>query len=88
MKARVFENPDGSVRIMRLNEKMRLKDESDDVFAARMFPIEQTKDISLSNLAFSDVDIASLPPGHVGRKDWKRKMIGGTMRVMIVKPQV
>ena len=88
MKARVFENSDGSVRIMRLNEKMRLPGELDEAFAARMFPIEQSKDVSLSNLAFSDVDIASLPPGHVDRKDWKRKMIGGTMRVMIVKPQV
>ena len=85
MKCRVFENPDGSVRIMRLNEKMRLIGESDDAFAARMFPVELAKDASLSGLAHSDVDDVDLPPGHTDRKNWKRVMRAGKMRVEVVK---
>ena len=85
MKARVFENIDGSVRIMRLNEKMRLVGESDDAFAVRMFPIEQAKDVSLSGLASSDVEMIDIPTSRADRKSWKRRIRAGRMRVEIVK---
>ena len=85
MKVRVFENLDGSIRIMKLNEKMRLKDESDDMFAARMFPIEQEKDVSLSGLVFSDIDQIDIPASRADRKNWRRSMRARKMRVEVVK---
>ena len=85
MKCRVFENPDGSVSIMRLNEKMRLQGESDDAFAVRMFPIEQEKNVSLSGLVFSDVEASDIPASRAFRKDFKRRMVAGKMRVEVVK---
>ena len=85
MKARVFEQLDGSVRIMRLNEKMRLTGESDDAFAARMFPIEQAKDVSLSGLVSSDVDAIGIPTSRADRKNFKLRMRAGKMRVEVVK---
>ena len=85
MKVRVFENPDGSVRVMRLNEKMRLPGESDDAFAARMFPIELAKDVSLVSLASSDVDEVDIPASRADRKNFKRRMVAGKMRVEVVK---
>ena len=85
MKARVFENPDGSVRIMKLNEKMRLPGESDEAFAARMFPTEAAKDSSLSTLTHYDVDEIDIPVSRVDRKYFKSKLRGGKMRVEVVK---
>ena len=85
MKVRVFENPDGSVRIMRLNEKMRLDGELDEAFAARMFPIEQEKDVSLSGLVSSDIDEIDIPASRVDRKNFKRIMRARKMRVEVVK---
>ena len=85
MKVRVFENLDGSVRIMRLNEKMRLDGELDESFAARMFPIEQEKDVSLSGLVSSDIDEIDIPASRVDRKNFKRIMRARKMRVEVVK---
>ena len=85
MKVRVFEKLDGSVRIMRLNEKMRLDGELDEAFAARMFPIEQAKDVSLSGLVSSDIDEIDIPASRVDRKNFKLRMRAGKTRVEVVK---
>ena len=85
MKVRVFEKLDGSVCIMRLNEKMRLDGELDEAFAARMFPIEQEKDVSLSGLVFSDIDQIDIPANRADRKDFRRRTSAGKMRVEVVK---
>ena len=85
MKVRVFENLDGSIRIMKLNEKMRLQGESDDAFAVRMFPIEVAKQSGLAGLVSSDIDEADIPASRTDRKNFKLRMRAGKMRVEVVK---
>jgi hypothetical protein len=76
---RVFQNPDGSVRIMRLNEKHRLPAETDDQFFAR----ETAKQPELGSLVFTDMDDVDLPASRAQRDKWR---VAG--RRVVVNPAV
>lgn len=61
MKVRVFQNSDGSVRILCLNPR-RPEGNLDK---------ETEKDTSLAGLPFVDVEQESLPPTHARRHAWR-----------------
>jgi hypothetical protein len=77
---RVFQNPDGSVRVMRLNEKHRLLAETDAQFFAR----ETAKQPELAALPFTDTDAADLPVSRAQRDKWR--VTGGRVRVDTTVP--
>lgn len=77
---RVFENPDGSVRVMRLNERHRLVGETD----AQFFGRETAKQPELTGLPFVDMDSADLPPNRADRYKWRLQ--GGRVRVDMTVP--
>jgi hypothetical protein len=87
MKRRVFEEASGYVRIMVLNEKLRLKGESDAAFAARMFPIETTKQPELVGLTFHDIDESDISTDRENRHKFRCKEQGGKM-VCVVDSKV
>jgi hypothetical protein len=64
---RVFQNPDGTVRIMRLNERRRRPGETDSQFFAR----ETAKQPELAGLSFTDVDDTTLPTSRGKRHAWR-----------------
>ena len=65
-KVRVFENPDGSVRVLRPNLNS-ITDSRDDLDK------ETLKDITLSGLPYKDVDAASLPGDRANRNKWRMR---------------
>lgn len=72
-KVRIFENPDGSVRVVHLNPKRRLENESDADFEARIFARTVEADPTLDGLPFSDIEVAALPTDRSKRYAWKRQ---------------
>ena len=61
MKVRVYKNPDGSVRVLHPNPKLRLPGESDDSLISRIATQVEKGDPSLAGLSFIDVDRNTLP---------------------------
>ena len=64
---RAFQNPDGTVRIMRLNERHRLPNETDEQFFAR----ETAKQPELAVLPFADIVSADIPLDRTRRHAWR-----------------
>ena len=71
MKFRVFQDVDGSVRIVHPNPRYRLDGESDDAFIERIGQKTVLGDPSLAGLPFVDVDEATLPNDHSKREKWR-----------------
>lgn len=76
MKFRVFQNPDGSVRINRPNPRLRNDGETDDEFIARIGADTVMKDPSLAGLPFQDVDEADIPADRTDRHKWRLQQLG------------
>lgn len=68
---RVFQNPDGSLRFLRLNERRRLPGESDADFAVRLGNAAIAGDSTLQGLFFIDADPATFPPDLSQRHKWR-----------------
>lgn len=64
---RVFQNPDGSVRVMYLNDRHRRKGET----IAQFFARETAKQPELAGLSFVDVDKDGLPATRALRHKWR-----------------
>jgi hypothetical protein len=77
MIVRVFQEASGHVRIMRLNQKMRVQGETDVQFASRMFPLETAKQADLAGLSFVDMDETDLPTNRANRDKFRLKKRGG-----------
>ena len=58
---RVFQNVDGSVRLMHPNKRLQLLGETDADFTARVCSADRDKDPSLAGLPSFDVNTAALP---------------------------
>lgn len=82
-RCRVFQLPDGSLRIVHPNPRLRADKESDAVFLARIADETVLRDASLANLPFQDVDCAALPADRAFRHQWR--LSGGTV---IIDPTV
>ena len=74
---RVFSNPNGTVRIMYLNDRYRLPEETDDAFFSR----ETAKQSDLIGLPFADIDISEVPTDRRNRNRWR--LIGNSLRVVL-----
>lgn len=74
MKVRVFQNLDGTVRVVHPNPKLRMAGESDDNFIARIASDAVDKDPTLAGLSFLDVDNTQLPT----RQDRRKWCINGS----------
>ena len=66
-KCRVFQNPDGNVRLMHLNERYRRANETDEEFLAR----ETAKQPELAGLLFADVDATTILADRSKRHAWR-----------------
>ncbi len=64
---RVFQNLDGTIRVMRLNERHRLLGETDASFFTR----ETAKQPGLFALPFIDVDASTTPTDRGRRYAWR-----------------
>jgi len=64
MKRRVFQNPDGTVRIMVPNPK-RMTDSKED------FDVVTARDPTLDGLPFQDIDGADIPTDRGLRYKWR-----------------
>lgn len=64
MLCRVFQNPDGTVRIMRPNPKLGQVDSA-------FFDAETSKDASLKDLPFVDVEQDTIPTNSSRRRAWR-----------------
>ncbi len=89
MKARVFENSDGTLQVVKLNPKRQREGESDADFEARLFSrhVEQNSLLiqkmidagkplprpALAGLPFSDVEVNILPTDRSKRYAWRRQ---------------
>ena len=67
MNCRVFQNPDSSLRVMRLNERHRSPGETDTEFFTR----ETAKQPALVVLPFVDIDVAGVPVDRSKRYAWR-----------------
>ena len=68
---RVFSNPDGSLRIMGVAEKMRNVGESDVALVARIGAKTIAENPDLKGLSFIDVDVSALPADISKRYKWR-----------------
>ena len=78
---RVFTNPDGSVRVLRLNARHRGVEETETQFLER----ETAKQADLMALSFVDVDEAQLPSSRMKRHAWR---VNPARTALIVDPGV
>ena len=71
-RCRVFVNPDGSVRVMRPNLKYWDSTEcSEEEFCKRICDRDASRDVTLSGLAFYDVDDSTIPTDRSKRHAWR-----------------
>jgi len=82
MKLRVYENPDGALRVLCPAPKAQLDNEDEAMFLARVAARAEAVDPSLVGQPWHDVEEAALPPreiedGKGGRRDarsaWRLK---------------
>lgn len=59
---RVYQSPDGTVRIVHPNARARLGDETDAEFYVRVFAHAEASDPSLARLPRADLSVSGLPP--------------------------
>lgn len=59
---RVFSKPDGSVRVMHPNPRLKPEGESDEDFCRRICDMDMKTDKTLDGLLYVDVDKEKLPP--------------------------
>lgn len=79
-RCRVFQNPDGSLLVMYLNESRRLAGETD----AQFFLREQAKQPALVALPFIDTDTSNVPTDRAQRHKWR--IAGGQLIVDLAVP--
>ena len=71
MKVRVYQEPSGNLRIVRINPRLREVDESDDDCFIRIAGMAEAGDSSLQGLSFVDVDEAEIPTDRAERYKWR-----------------
>ena len=81
MLCRVYKKLDGSVAILRPNEKMRLPGESDATFMNRIATQDAPKS-NLQGLPFADID-PSVLPHRKDRKDWDVDLVRKVVDVKV-----
>ena len=79
---RVFQNPDGSVSIMRPNPTLRQDGESDGAFIVRIADLNRANEEAVARangvppspaLPFIDVDESEIPTDRQNRQNWRIK---------------
>ncbi len=74
MLMRVFEQPDGKLRITKPGSSMKkLPNESDAAFMDRVAKEAIKNDPSLAGLSYADLDQSALPPTREQRSNWRLK---------------
>ena len=68
---RIFSNPDGTLRIMGVAEKMRNVGESDAALVARIGAKSIAENPDLKGLPFIDIDVSALPADASKRYKWR-----------------
>ena len=71
MLVRVFNREDGGVSILKPNERLRLKGETDNAFIERIAAGPMKNDPGLAKLKYIDVEEASLPSDRTDRNSWR-----------------
>jgi len=73
MLVRIFEQPDGTLSIIRPNARMREEGEGDQAFIDRIAGAAMAGDSSLAGLPFTDLDESALPQDRTLRNAWRLK---------------
>ena len=71
MKVRVFENPDGTLRIVHPNPKEQRGEETEEAFYGRVFGQVINGDASLQGLPYFDMEKTLLPANRAKRYAWR-----------------
>jgi hypothetical protein len=85
-KVRVFQNADGSVRILSVNDRHRLAGETDAQYFARETVKAESVQPGLSTLPSTDMDASSLPASPRDQHKWR--VVGNRVVVDLAVPDL